>query len=51
MIVVYFIIIAAIQTNFYTNMEFKVQIIGILEEIDSPYWPKMHLWKVDKKFG
>ena len=25
--------------------------IGILEEIDSFYWPKMHLWKGDKKIG
>ena len=25
--------------------------IDILEEIDSFYWPKMHLWKGDKKFG
>ena len=31
--------------------QFKVQIIGILEEIDSFYWPKMHLWKGAKKFG
>ena len=31
--------------------QFKVQIIGILEEIDSFYWPKMHLWKVNKKIG
>ena len=31
--------------------QFKVQIIGILEEIDSFYWPKMHLRKGDKKFG
>ena len=30
---------------------FKVQIISILEEIDSFYWPKMHLWKGAKKFG
>ena len=30
--------------------QFKVQIIGILEEIDSFYWPKMHLWKGDKKY-
>ena len=29
----------------------KVQIIGILQEIDSFYWPKMHLWKGAKKFG
>ena len=34
-----------IQTK--TKKQFKVQIIGILEEIDSFYWPKMHLWKVD----
>ena len=25
--------------------------IGILEEIHSFYWPKMHLSKGDKKFG
>ena len=31
--------------------QFKVQIIGTLEEIDSSNWPKMHLWKGDKKFG
>ena len=31
--------------------QLKVQNIGILEEIDSFYWPKMHLWKGDKKFG
>ena len=31
--------------------QFKVQIIGILEEIDSFYWPKMHLWKGAKKIG
>ena len=36
----------------YTSKkQFKVQIIGILEEIDSFYWPKMHLWKGDKKIG
>ena len=29
----------------------KIQIIGILEEIDSFYWPKMHLWKVDKNWA
>ena len=29
----------------------KIQIIGIWEEIDSFYWPKMRLWKGDKKFG
>ena len=31
--------------------QFKVQIIGILEEKDPFYWPKMHVWKGDKKFG
>ena len=31
--------------------QLKVQIIGILEKIDSFYWPKMHLWKGDKKLG
>ena len=30
---------------------FKVQIIGILEEIDSFHLPKMHLWKGDKKWA
>ena len=29
----------------------KDQIIGILEEIDSFYWPKMHLWKGDNNLG
>ena len=32
-------------------LQFKVQISGILEEKDSFYWPKMHSWKCDKKFG
>ena len=31
--------------------QFKIQIIGILEERDSFYWLKMHLWNGDKKFG
>ena len=31
--------------------QLKVQYIGIFEEIDSFYWPKMHLWKCAKKFG
>ena len=31
--------------------QFKFQINGILEDIDSFYRPKMQLWKVDKKFG
>ena len=31
--------------------QFRIQIIGILEEEDSFYWQKMHLWKGDKKFG
>ena len=31
--------------------QFKVQIIGILEEIDSFYGPKMHFWKGEKIFG
>ena len=31
--------------------QFKVQIIDILEEKDSFYWPKMHLWKGDKTLG
>ena len=34
-----------------TYKQFKFQIIGILEEIHSFYWPKMHLWKGDKKIG
>ena len=34
-----------------TYKQFKVQNVGILEVIDSFYWPKMHLWKGDKKFG
>ena len=33
------------------KQQFKVQIIGILLWIDSFYWPKMHSWKVAKKFG
>ena len=32
----------------YNLKQFKVQIIAILEEIDSFYWTKMHLWKVSK---
>ena len=31
--------------------QLEIQIIGILEEIDSFYWPKMYLWKGDKNFG
>ena len=31
--------------------QLKVQYIGILEEIDSFYWPNMHLWNGDKKLG
>ena len=31
--------------------QFRVQIIGILEEIYSFNWPKMHLWKGEKKLG
>ena len=31
--------------------QFRVQIIGILEEIYSFNWPKMQLWKGDKKIG
>ena len=31
--------------------QFKIQIIGILEERDSFYWSKMHLWKGHKKTG
>ena len=33
---------------FFLNL---VQILCILEEIESFYWPKMHLWKDAKKFG
>ena len=29
--------------------QFKVQIIGIMEELNSFYLPKMHLWKGEKK--
>ena len=36
---------------FNLKSQFKAQIIGILEEIDSLYWPKMHLWKGAKKLG
>ena len=35
----------------YNLKQFKVQTIGILEEIDSFYWPKMHFWKGAKKLG
>ena len=31
--------------------QFKVQIIGVLEEMDSFYWQKMQLWKGGKKIG
>ena len=31
--------------------QFKVQIIVILEEIFSFYWPKMHLGKGEKNLG
>ena len=31
--------------------QFKVQIVGFMEEIDSFSGPKMHLWKGQKKFG
>ena len=31
--------------------QLKAQYIGILEEIDSFYWPNMHLGKGDKKLG
>ena len=34
-----------------TQQQLKVQINGILEELDSIYWPKMYLWRGDKKFG
>ena len=34
-----------------TSKQFKVQIIGVLEEIDSFYWPKMQLWIGEKKIG
>ena len=35
----------------YNLEQFIVEIIDILEEIESFYWPKMHLWKGAKKFG
>ena len=36
----------------YTTLkQFVVEFIGILEEIDPIYWPKMHLWKGAKKLG
>ena len=35
----------------YVEIQDLLQIIGILEEIDSFSWPKMHLWKGDKKLG
>ena len=38
-----------IQTK--TKKQFKVQIIGILEEIDPFYLPKLHLWKGEKNYG
>ena len=38
-----------IQTK--TKKQFKVQIIGILEEIDPFYLPKLHLWKGEKIYG
>ena len=41
--------ILALWVMYTTYKQFKVQIIGIFEEIDSFYWPKMHLWKGDKK--
>ena len=40
-----------IGTIFRVLYIFKVQIIGILEEKDTFYLPKMHLWKGDKNFG
>ena len=40
-----------INTKIQPKKQFKVQIIGIFEEIASFYWPKMHLRKGDKKFG
>ena len=36
---------------FKTIKLFNSQTIDILEEIDSFYWPKMHLWKGAKKIG
>ena len=41
----------ALWVIYTTYKKFKVQIISILEEIDSFYWPNMHLWKGTKKFG
>ena len=45
-----------IYTIYYTiyiqpKKQYKVQIIGILEEIDYFYWPKMHLCKGGKNLG
>ena len=34
-----------------TYKQFKVQIIGIFEEIDSFYWAQKHSWKSAKKLG
>ena len=31
--------------------QLKVQYIGIFDEIDSFYWPKMHFLKKGQKFG
>ena len=41
----------ALWVIYTTYKKFKVQIISILEEIDSFYWPKMHFWKGAKKLG
>ena len=35
----------------YQKWQLEVQIIGILEEVDSFYWPKLHLWKGAQKLG
>ena len=40
-----------IELSWTAKKQFKVQIIGILEEVDSFYWPKMHIWKGDKNLG
>ena len=41
----------ALWVIYTTYKKFKVQIISILEEIDSFYWQKMHIWKDDIKIG
>ena len=43
--------ILALWVMYTTWKQFKVQIIGILDEIDSFYSLKMHLWKSAKNLG